>query len=401
MNNTPQIFRINTLEEERKLIEQVNHLLKQANYDEVIAECKRAIKLYSKNKSLYIYLSVAYLAAKQLSRSSKILTQANKIFPNDCQLQFELAKTEALLFNDKKAEKYFLSSLKHTPINNGTFKSDVNTVYGQFLWDTNRSVEAIERWNCALVENPNNKLASAKLKNYTVNSGSNSSSNKLIENFPLFQKIQTIKYFKSIKRKSFETKEEAEAVIGIITNCWNYQVAPNPKLDSLTGKKIENWFKSIEIDFSKLPTNKLLRKEKTGSVKKTKGAKKKSKAEMEFEKISSMLPFLPPQGIAILPFTLPAILTAGISESRFIEIINKGNYDDDEEEIILWAFDLTSTILISISSKIKKEMNKFKKEANNIALELLEPGIADMVISSIQQALQIEFLDSEIDSKNN
>lgn len=392
----PQIFYLNSRDEEINLIKAIQKQLAKRKYSEVIKASLNAKNKFPKNYFFYEMASIAYLELDQPKNAIKLLMESEKYIPNNGDIKFHLAKAYEQMKDYSKAEECYRSALDSADYNDPEFRSDTLNDLGALLINMGRNDEALECWKSALMENPKNVNAQNNIRIFTNRSKKPAEPYNLFDDLHNFQSIQTAKYLKDKNSIAFVNKEELEFCINKIMNAWNTFIAPNKqKLDSLSAEQKSEWFRSVEILFDNdqvAPKN-----EKKKSIKKTNPIKAQNKTndlqDASWDVINKKFSFLPEEGLLMVMYGSAALLAAGMPGDRFLEILDTGDYDEEEEELMYWAFEIAVIVMQSLIAKNQKEKFTFLKEAKDIAEEFIEIEEVDYVISLIQATLKKEFID--------
>ncbi len=236
---------------EMKLLKELDKLMLSGNFIRLIEEAEKAIERFPKNRVFYTMKAIAHSQVRQIEESLSTLRLAEEVFPNDREILFELARTYKDAFDFENAEKYFKMSYQLTPKGYRDARSDCLKELGELYWEYNCGEEALEYWKQAIRENPRNIKAKEKLKTCSNRYGEPETYDKLLNDMHHFRLIQTQKYFKSKKIDKFTDIYETNQIIWIINAGWNNHIAPEKeKLDTLSVKEINAWFKSIKLDFT-------------------------------------------------------------------------------------------------------------------------------------------------------
>ncbi len=386
----PQIFKLNTDPPEIQKLQEVNSLMMDGNYKKVIEEGKKAISKYPNNSLFYISVSIGYSQIGNTKEAFRVLKQAEKKFPSDYEVLFQLAKVYEDKSEFNNAEICYKKSYKYTPKDKTQSRSDCLNDLGVLYWNQHRKFEALEQWKLAVAENPKDKKAKRNLKDFTNEYGEPAAVSPLMDDVFHFQKIQTEKYFKSHKKNNFSTKEEADKIIGIISTVWNQQIAPDKdKIDRLPAKDKSQWFENVKIDFSKTKPMKM-QDMNQGDL---------NFADDEFpeniildereivntlNEINDAVDYLPPYSILLLPFLSPLLVKAGLKQKRVEEILEKNNPREEELEILQWAVEIGDIMIEIVETKKLKEKEILREEAVEVAADYVPRTKSGKVLSEIE-----------------
>ena len=209
-----------------------------------------------------------------------------------------------------------------------------------------------------------------------------------------FQNIQMEKYFRSKNESAFQSKEETNRIMQLISDAYNSKIAPNKeRLESSSAFEKTKWFKRIKIDFESKPLSKdenlkLFKSLQTKTRRKSKSQKRKGKPrkqpaltlikgsdispeEESIADFKSKFPFLPEDGIISITIASPFLILAGLEIERLQEILNEGVQDENEQNLFLWAYDIGSNLFNSVIEKDDKAAEDFLYEAIDIAYDIL------------------------------
>jgi hypothetical protein len=203
---------------------------------------------------------------------------------------------------------------------------------------------------------------------------------KIIDDYHLFIDIQMGKYLKSVRRSEFSGDAEAKLVLNKIIEAYNSKIAGDHlRLDNLNRQAKAAWFNSIEIDFKHVVSDMISEFEET--------------FDDEFEKVTEQFyerfPFLPEGSMVVLIFVGPALEAYGLPFERFKALLlGEDECTEIEEDILLWAFDLTMSVMGSVFEYNKKTGEKFFNEALRIAQEELSREDSLMVVKKIEATIK-------------
>lgn len=236
---------------EMKLLKELDRLMLSGNFIRLIEEAEKAIESFPKNSLFYTLKSIAHTQIHQIEDALNTLKQAEEIFPYDHEVLFQLAKVYNEIYDFENTEKYFKKSLEMTPKGYKDARSDCLNDLGALYWEYNIREEALEYWKRAVKENPKNRKAKLNLDNCSNKYGEPETGDRLLNDMHHFRLIQSHKYFKSKNITEFSDIYESNQIIWIINSGWNNHIAPEKeKLESLSVKEINNWFKSVILDFT-------------------------------------------------------------------------------------------------------------------------------------------------------
>ncbi|MCL6495951.1 MAG: hypothetical protein K6T54_14405 [Ignavibacterium sp.] len=210
------------------------------------------------------------------------------------------------------------------------------------------------------------------------------------EDYNLFVDIQINKYLKTVDKKEFSDEQEATSVLRRIFYTYNVDISDEHlKLTNLKREAKEKWFESIEIDFDQNVSDENSKLEDITN----------DDLEKATEFFYERFPFLPDGSIVALLFVGPALEAYGLPAERFYTLMRgEDECTEMEEDLLIWAFELTLTVMESVFEKSKNRREKAFKEALSIAMEEFDEANALEVIEEIASIIK-EF-EIEFDSKN-
>lgn len=202
------------------------------------------------------------------------------------------------------------------------------------------------------------------------------------EDYNLFFDIQINKYLKTVDRTEFKDEQEASSVLRRIFYTYNVTIADEHlKLNNLKRKAKEKWFESIEVDFDYNVSDEISKSEDFSDV----------ELEKATEFFYERFPFLPDGSIVALLFVGPALEAYGLPAERFHTLMRgEDECTEFEEDLLIWAFELTLTVMESVFENNKKRREKALNEAVLIAQEELDEEDSIYVVNTIKKNI-IEF----------
>ena len=193
------------------------------------------------------------------------------------------------------------------------------------------------------------------------------------QDYHLFLDIQMGKYLKSVNRSEFNSEDEAKNVLGKIIDAYNTLIAPkHDRLDNSTTETKTDWFNSVEINFQTTTANQTKNNETNG---------REALKEME-NYYEDLFPFLPEGAVFYLILAGPALEAYGYSIERFNEVIQGKTPTPIEEDLFLWAYNLTAEIMQAYLKK-KSAREKYIKSAIYIAETNLNEKTAIETVAKI------------------
>lgn len=367
--NKPAIFNIS--QHEIETLELINQLLIDEKYKTVIKETDIGQKKYPNNFFFYTYQAVAYLMIGDNDTALNILKTAENKFPESYEVLYQLAKVYEDRDDLDNAKKYYMKSYELTPLEYNDERSNCMNDLGIVCWKMERENDAVEYWKLALLNDPKNKNAKMNLKYFTDVDGKPITQFE-VKNFNIFYEIQKEKYLKSKNQDDFLSKEDYRKVFELIENAWNKKIKSRlNELKSLSEEEKIKLYSEIKINFDK-----------------KKSSKKSSKIQNDLDDLNSRFPFLPENGIMIALLAAPFLNHVGIDVDRLEEIFFNGDYNDEEEEMLMWAYYIGINLLDSVLSDDKEEQEEFLLEAYDIAVEYLDEKEVENALKTTLKAIK-------------
>lgn len=367
--NKPAIFNIS--QHEIETLELINQLLIDEKYKTVIKETDIGQKKYPNNFFFYTYQAVAYLMIGDNDTALNILKNAENKFPESYEVLYQLAKVYEDRDDLDNAKKYYMKSYELTPLEYNDERSNCMNDLGIVCWKMERENDAVEYWKLALLNDPKNKNAKMNLKYFTDVDGKPITQFE-VKNFNIFYEIQKEKYLKSKNQDDFLSKEDYRKVFELIENAWNKKIKSRiNELKSLSEEEKIKLYSEIKINFDK-----------------KKSSKKSSKIQNDLDDLNSRFPFLPENGIMIALLAAPFLNHVGIDVDRLEEIFFNGDYNDEEEEMLMWAYYIGINLLDSVLSDDKEEQEEFLLEAYDIAVEYLDEKEVENALKTTLKAIK-------------
>lgn len=265
-----------------------------------------------------------------------ILKTAENNFPESCEVLYQLAKVYEDRDDLDNAKKYYMKSYELTPLEYNDERSNCMNDLGIVCWEMAQENDAVEYWKLALLNDPKNKNAKMNLKYFTDVDGKPITQFE-VKNFNIFYEIQKEKYLKSKNQDDFLSKEDYRKVFELIENAWNKKIKSRiNELKSLSEEEKIKLYSEIKIHFDKKKSSKI-----------------SSKIQNDLDDLNLRFPFLPENGIMIALLAASFLNHVGIDADRLEEIFFNGDYNDEEEEMLMWAYYIGIKLLDSVLSDDK------------------------------------------------
>lgn len=384
-NKKPQIFSINNQDNQIKNLLEIQQLLIEGKFKKVI---KEAAISRQKFPNIYFYYTMGSIALSFEGRDRealKLINKAAKKFPDEYEVQYQLAKILEENNEYSKAEQAFKKSYELTPVEYNDARADCLNDLGVLYWGLRRRDEALEQWRLALIEYPTHTNANNNYRDFSNVYDEPTSVSELMDDVFHFQKIQMDNYFKIKKKDSFSNEEEANRILSIISEKWNSTIAPDKeKLDKLTPLQKTNWFKSVHIDYEKEPEKKLPFETEDLTT------QDDDLFSAVDDENSSIYDHFDESEILLVPFSTPLLYAIGIKEKRIDAILSKEETANDYElDMIFWAVDVCGCVFDAIDSDDPEDKDDLLNEAMEIALEELNKRNAKIAIEQIESLFKI------------
>jgi len=402
--NPHQPFIFNIRQDEIDTLKHLQKLLNNHKFLQVIQEGRKARNKYPRIFFFYTIPSIAYSLTNRLEDAFQLLKEAEQNFPDSSEVMYQLAKIHEDIMEYDEAEKYYKKSYEGTPADHNDARSECLNDLGALYWKMHRKDEALESWKLALMEDPKNIMAQNNLRDFTNEYGEPSAVAPIMDDMFHFQNIQMVRYFHSKNLTEFQSMEEADKIMRLISDAWNRNIVPEKKkLDSSIAYEKTKWFESIEINFDDEPMtdeekSKLFKSshhktsDKLLSKKKKKyqplGKKILSKEEIEIEELRQKFPYLPDNGLFAVTIAYPFLMFAGMNIKRYKKILLKGTDEEEEQDMLLWAYDIGITLFESFFEEDGEDAEDLVNEALEIAAEHLDGDEIEKAFEITMKAIQ-------------
>jgi len=199
---------------------------------------------------------------------------------------------------------------------------------------------------------------------------------KIQADYHLFIDIQTKKYLVKKNKNEFTSKKEAKDIIDIIIAVWNESITnEKEKLDSLDTSGKAAWFNSININFDQAINSEM----PAGEIKDPKELVEEIEAYYD-----ELFPFLPEGGFKFLIFAGPAFEAFGYPIERYKKLITGEERPTEiEEDLLLWAYNLSFGVTAACKEKDKNKKNGLLLKTIEYAEEYLDKETAMDVTAEI------------------
>ncbi|MFN3874134.1 MAG: hypothetical protein ACK4R9_14125 [Ignavibacterium sp.] len=205
------------------------------------------------------------------------------------------------------------------------------------------------------------------------------STNKIKADLTLFIKIQQNKYLQSKGKTEFDGDQERELVTDNILYAFKKKIVPEYlRLNNLNKEAKENWFNSIDIDYSNLDVE---QDDIFDEIEISDELLKKLSDHYD-----EIFYFLPEGGWKLLLFAGPAFEVYGFPIERFKEIFSGTEPTNFEVDFFSWAYDFVVSLMPLVTERSKKKMKMLIEEAAAVGLEFLtEEQVMEVIPQIIEQ----------------
>ncbi|MCB0729131.1 MAG: tetratricopeptide repeat protein, partial [Ignavibacteriae bacterium] len=335
-------------EEELKHFETLVLNLQKKKFESVIKEGKQLINEFPDTAFLYLCIAIAYLESERIDEGLAFLQKAEKRFPDNFEILFQLGKAYEYDSEITKAIKYYFKSFEATPLENKKARANCYNEIGALLAESGKEEEAEKIWKEGLVIDPANKMIKNNLKLTDINEDDENDENFADEVFSDFSYYQECLFFDAKGRTGFKSKKEEENFRGHIDEAFIKEIVPRfQELENMTEDERVDFYEDVEIDLSK-PIDENELPEFGDEIK---------------SHMRNVFPYLPDDGLLIISLVIPALEYSGISEEKLNNFIAQTEYPDGKETHILkWAYELGTNVIefTKIENEEQKELSFIK-----------------------------------------
>ena len=354
---------------------QLNKLIKllfQKKYGSAIKEGMRSIQEFPHEPFFYIGVAIANSELGNIEIAFDILKKAEKKFPDNYELLFQLGKMYEEQYEFTKAIQYFFKSFDATPEESRGARADCYNDIGAILSRLGKGDEAEKLWKEALKIDPANVNVKYNLKQKdTPNIEEEEEEEEMYSDFLFYQMN---KYFRQKGKLKFSSEKEQENFDEHISDAYLSLVLPRIlEIQQWTDDERASFLENIEIDFSK-PAEEITIPKLGKEIS---------------EHLLNVYPFLPEDGVIMIMIALPALEYAGISEETLENFLKQTETPNGEQTRLLkWAYNVGKNLFLSANmKKSKKKKQLFDEIINNLNQELDENDsltVMDSIISRIE-----------------
>jgi tetratricopeptide (TPR) repeat protein len=364
-------------------------LFDQHKFNEALGLARKLMKQFPDEPAYYLAVFGCELQMKKFRQAHKVLLKAETRFPRHSEILHQLGLINYILEDFEEAERYDRKALDALPADNKLERSMYYNDLGEALWKQHKGDDALEAWRSSLEANPENDTAQQHLDECVNEYAEPKAPNKLFDDIYHFTNIHKEQYFAQQGISDFDSAAEMQQVVGAIQHAWNEYIAPRgDETDAMTAAEKTALFRSVSVDFTQSFTTPL----KTWKPPLPEELLPLTDDEWEMmREFDEAFPYLPLSSGVLLPFAAPALLAAGFREPRIEAIISGATPTEEEEEILLWAIDMTSVILEALECQGTPEEIAILKEAIDIAEEVLLPQVATLVVGHVRKTLELGF----------
>lgn len=227
-------------------------LLATKNFKKAAELAHECVREYPADVEYRLMEGAALTNAKKYRMACKAMERAVKQFPDSWQCFSILGGAYGFLHDLQKTEEAYRRALASASGASKAERADICCNLADVLWARSDRDSALALWREALVIDPSNTEAKQCLEECTNEYNEPTPPSEVFNDLYHFQRIHTERYLADKGKMEFESKREAERVIGAIFQVWNDRLAPQSKeLDVMTPAEKTELFQSISVDFSK------------------------------------------------------------------------------------------------------------------------------------------------------
>ena len=380
----------NNLQRRKADLRRLDRLIQQRKFRIALPFVRELMTKYPDETIVHVGLALCLGETGQRSKALDVLQAADRRFPNDYAILYHIAETQNEVETFEDAERTYRRSLELTPASCHAERSECYNGLGVVLWRQHRKDEAVEMWRLAVKEDPRNKVAERNLKELTNEFNEPVTPAPAMDDFLHFQNIQMEAYLHHKKKSEFSTKSEAEAFFTLLMNAWNAELAKRGgEVDSMTAAEKTDLFKSVQIDYSTIPSTDI---EKTPLTSPKKSGKRSALGVEErklLAKMNKQFDFLPPDtALLVITIGADAMIAAGMDPRRLVLLFRgESKATASEEQLMLWAFDIAKGLTLAHAKKDTPEETGLILKCISIAREYLREDDAVEVVHKMRQEL--------------
>lgn len=230
---------------------QVHSLISARKFGEAATLARSLCEQSPDDFESYLLLGVALMNHEKYEKARRVFVRALERFPDEWKLRMILGHVYGHQNNWRGAEEAYRRALADSKRATKREKGELHCSVAEALWAQHRRDDALAEWRKALEVDPKCTEAKESLRECTNEYGEPKAPHAHFDDLYHFQRIQTERYFRLVGREEFVSKEEAEAVIGIIMTGWNEFIAPRSReTDEWTAKKKSDFFTSVTLDLA-------------------------------------------------------------------------------------------------------------------------------------------------------
>ncbi|MBK9334967.1 MAG: tetratricopeptide repeat protein [Ignavibacteria bacterium] len=349
------IITLENTEDKNKKLHRLKEYLFKDNFKKVIKECVIYLKEYPDEPDFYSILALSYSKTGQIEKAFKLLKKAEKKFPDDYEVLFQMGKLYEDVLEYDKAIEYLNKSFNVTPAEYRDAKADCLNDIGVMKHEQGKQDEAIGLWKNALSIDPAHFKARNNLDHFSDIEAGVDNIEFFMDEFHEFEDVQTEKYFQIKGKKKFDTKEEKKHFFKMLEAVWMADIIPlAEEMKKMDPDKLSSMYRDMEIDYSgPLPVKTPLLDKKKEMI------------------LNKKFPFLPENGFMAVLAAGPALDYAGLNHEKLIGFV-KGDIPLDAEDIekLKWAYSIGEVLLELSKTESKKKqfelIDKFAERLQNL-----------------------------------
>jgi len=354
--------------------EEVDLLIEKGQYKKAVSLARRLHRTSPEDIGLILLLAQAHQAADDPGEAIRVLERAAKAHPAERGILEFLAEIQEEEDQELDAAETYRRLLVLIPEGERSRRSVIANRLGVSLWNAKHRDEALDAWNDALREDPENETARVNLEYYTNAYGEPRTPRGAFDDLYHFMNIQRERYSKEAGQRAFKSVEEAQRVHACMMKAWNEEVLPRAgDLDAMSAAEKSSLFSDVTIDWNApvdLPDE-------------------PGEAEEPAEDLAARFPSVEPELAPFVLFTPPLLSATGMDQEEIDTLLISGEIDEEGEDTLRWAVDIVALVVAASQAKTKAQDKQLMKRAFKIAAEGLGVSEADAAIADLVRLLKL------------
>ncbi|MBK9334966.1 MAG: tetratricopeptide repeat protein [Ignavibacteria bacterium] len=357
----------NAEEQNKKLLKLQGYLFKE-NFKKVIKEGVIYLKEFPEEPNIYTMLAIAYSETGRIEKAFELLKEAEKKFPEDYEVLFQMGKLYEDILDFDRAIEYFYKSFNITPAEYRGAKADCLNDIAALKYRQGKEDEAIAIWKNALLIDPAHSKAKNNLNHFNDTESGDIDIEFFLNEFHKFEDIHKEKYFEMKGKRKFDTMKEEKHFLKMIAAVWIADIMPlSEEMKNMDSDKLISMYREMDIDYSgPIPVPDPIIDEDNEKI------------------LKERFPFLPESGFMTVLAAGPALDYAGLSQEKLTGFAQgKIPMEAKDIEKLKWAYSVGEVLLELGNAESKKKQtelfDKFIKRLNN----LLSPEDTRLVLDKI------------------